>query len=305
MVEFKKVAFGGWPNCYQLSNGKVELVITSDVGPRLIHFGFVGGPNQFCEVKDMIGKTGGDEWRIYGGHRFWYSPEDQVRTYYPDNGPITVEDKGDFIQVTQPVEPTTGLQKQIDIRMDAEEAKVTVTHRLINTGLFALETGPWALSVMATGGVAILPLPPRGTHPEDLQPVNKLVQWAYNDLSDPRWTWGKKFIMLRQDVNGAPQKIGASTTEHWIAYVNGGTMFVKQYPKHENATYPDFGSQIELYSCDFMLELETLAPIGLIEPGATAEHTEVWNLFADVPAVNTEADIEAHVLPLIKPIVSA
>lgn len=300
MVEFKKVAFGGWPNCYQVSNGKVELVITGDVGPRIIRFGFVGGANQFCEVDDMLGKTGGDEWRIYGGHRFWYAPEDPVRTYLPDNSLIIVKDKGDFIQVTQPVEPQTGLQKQMDIRMDATEAKVEVTHRLINTGLFALETCPWALSVMAIGGVSILPLPPRGSHPEDLLPVNNLVQWSYNDLSDPRWTWGHEFILLRQDVNGLPQKIGASTTEHWLAYVNGGTMFVKQYPEHEGAIYPDFGSQVELFSCDFMLELETLAPLDVIEPGEIAEHTEVWHLFADVPTVNSEADVKAHVLPRVE-----
>lgn len=39
----EKVPYGGWQNCYKVSNGVVELVATADVGPRLIRFGFVGG----------------------------------------------------------------------------------------------------------------------------------------------------------------------------------------------------------------------------------------------------------------------
>ena len=40
-VQFQeKVSYGGWPNCVRLNNGKVELIITTDVGPRVIRFGF-------------------------------------------------------------------------------------------------------------------------------------------------------------------------------------------------------------------------------------------------------------------------
>ncbi|HSB78388.1 MAG TPA: hypothetical protein VLM91_06355 [Candidatus Methylomirabilis sp.] len=42
MSSVTKIAYRGWPNCYQVSNGLVELVVTTDVGPRLIRFGFSG-----------------------------------------------------------------------------------------------------------------------------------------------------------------------------------------------------------------------------------------------------------------------
>ena len=29
----------------------------------------------FKEYDEQMGKTGGDEWRIYGGHRLWIAPE--------------------------------------------------------------------------------------------------------------------------------------------------------------------------------------------------------------------------------------
>ncbi|GAJ16373.1 unnamed protein product, partial [marine sediment metagenome] len=54
-------------------------VVTTDVGPRIVRFGFVGDQNLFREFKQQQGKTGGDKWLIYGGHRFWHAPEEKLR----------------------------------------------------------------------------------------------------------------------------------------------------------------------------------------------------------------------------------
>ena len=40
MVNVNKVPFNGWQNCYKVSNGVIDLIVTSDVGPRIIYFGF-------------------------------------------------------------------------------------------------------------------------------------------------------------------------------------------------------------------------------------------------------------------------
>ena len=106
----------------------------------------------------MMGKTGGDEWRIYGGHRLWHAPEDEPRTYWPDNKPVNVEDHGDFVRTIQEVEPTTRLQKEMDIFLSPDKAEVKVIHRIYNHHEWAAEFAPWALSVMAAGGVGITPL---------------------------------------------------------------------------------------------------------------------------------------------------
>ena len=52
----ERTQYGGWPNCYRLSNGTVELIATADVGPRIIRFGFTGGQNLFAEFPDQLGK---------------------------------------------------------------------------------------------------------------------------------------------------------------------------------------------------------------------------------------------------------
>lgn len=66
-----QIAYGGWADCLRLTAGEVELILPTAVGPRVIRFGFAGGENEFAEFPDDLGRTGGDRWRIYGGHRLW------------------------------------------------------------------------------------------------------------------------------------------------------------------------------------------------------------------------------------------
>jgi hypothetical protein len=62
-VTMEKVKYGGWENCIRLSNGEMELIITTDIGPRVIRCGFIKGQNMFHEFPADLGKKGGDEWR--------------------------------------------------------------------------------------------------------------------------------------------------------------------------------------------------------------------------------------------------
>jgi hypothetical protein len=300
MTTLEKINFHGWSNCYRLSNKEIELVVTTDVGPRVSAWGFKGGTNEFAEYLAEHGKTGGDNWRIFGGHRLWHAPESIPRTYYPDNFPIKLEEHTGFIRVIQPTEPTTGIQKEIDFAMADDKNMVKVTHRLKNNGLWAVDLAIWALSVMTTGGVGILPLPPRGTHTENLLPTNSMTIWAYTDMSDPRWTWGKKYILLRQDPKAeTPQKVGYMNLNGWAAYANHNNLFVKTFIPVPGATYPDFGCSVETFTNADMLELETVGPMVKLEPGATVEHLENWYLFRDVPAPKNDADVDKFILPKV------
>ncbi len=302
MMAVERVSYGGWANCYRISNGVVEVIATADVGPRLIRFGFVAGPNEFAEFPDQLGKVGGDEWRIYGGHRLWHAPEAKPRTYYPDNEPVQVEVLDDHtVLLTQPTEKWTGVQKAMKVAMHPTEAQVTVMHFLTNRNLWAIELAPWALSVMAKGGRAILPQPPFIPHEEKLLPARPIVQWHYTDMTDPRWTFGKRYIILRQDpARPNPQKLGIANPDGWAAYVNGDRVFVKRFRHREGAPYPDFGCSTEVFTNADMLEVETLGPLTTLQPGETVEHVERWFLFKGIAVGETEEEIAKALEPLLQ-----
>src|SRR3954453_11856329 len=131
-VRIEKTAWGGWPNCYRITNGEVELIVTTDVGPRVMRYAFVGGQNLFKEFTAQLGKSGEKEWTPRGGHRIWMGPEDVKLTYALDNGPVKIDVKGSVVTLTQPVEPETGLEKQITVQLAERGTAVEVSHRIKN-----------------------------------------------------------------------------------------------------------------------------------------------------------------------------
>ncbi len=297
----KKIEYGGWENCYKLENDQIEIIVTGDVGPRIIRFGFNGKENIFKEFPDHIGKTESDEWLSFGGHRLWHAPEAQPRTYFPDLDPVHIQEINNGMIVTQKPEPTTGLQKQIEITLSPDKPEVIVKHVLINHNLWAVETAPWAITVLAPNGVAILSLPPRGPHPEYILPTSCLSIWPYTNLTDPRWTFGECYILLNQDPTiSAPQKLGIYSSDGWAAYANFNQLFVKQAPIQYEGIYPDMGANFEVFTNDEMLEVESMGPYESIPPKGQIDHLEHWTLYGDVPKPKSEADVINKILPLLK-----
>ncbi len=295
-VRIEKIAYKGWQDCYRMTNGEVELIVTGDVGPRIIRLGFVGGQNLFKEYEDQLGKSGEKEFQLRGGHRIWVSPEQLATTWAPDNAPVRIDPKGDRLIATAPIEPQTGLEKQIIIKMSVN-GDIDVLHRIRNTNPWAIEFAPWALTIMAPGGTGITGFPPRGKHPEVLSPTNPLVMWAYTDLSDPRWKFTAKYLALRQDAKAtSPQKIGSFNPNTWAAYLLGTDLFIKQVKADPSKTYPDFGCSFETFTNAEMLEIETLGPLAKVEAGATVEHTERWSLHKGVKIAEwTDAELDRAV----------
>jgi hypothetical protein len=300
-VKVEKTAYKGWPNCYRITNADVELVVTSDVGPRVIRFGFVGGQNVFKEFPDQLGKSGEAQFQLRGGHRVWKAPEDPVASWAPDNVPVQIELADDGLTAREAVEPLTKLQKEIEIHLAPSGTDVTVIHRIANHSLFPLEYSVWAMSMMAQGGVAITGFPPRGKHPIDLAATNPLVMWAYTDLSDPRWKFTKKYL-LRQNPNAAdPQKIGLFNPKTWVAYVLNGEAFVKQTQSDPAKTYPDFGCSFETFTSNEFLEIETLSPLTKVQPDQNAAHVEHWSLHRGIRLADfTDAELDRVLLPFLR-----
>lgn len=279
------IPFRGWPNALQLSNGKAELIITLDVGPRILSYALHGGTNVFNIYEDQAGGVGETQWRNRGGHRLWLAPEGTELTMNPDNSPVAWDRTGEYsVRLTPPPEAVSGFQKQMDISLSPTSAAVTVVHRVKRLAQSPCRAAPWALSVMAAGGIAILPQPPLGEHPRDLLPNRRIVIWPYTELADPRYGFGRRFLTLRQDPAGRPTKIGMPSKLGWAAYLLKQTLFVKRFTWLDNVDYPDDGCNLEVFTNARMLELETLGPLQRFQPGDQAEWTEQWELRNQLPS---------------------
>ena len=68
------------------------------------------------------------------------------------------------------------------------------------------------------------------------------------------------------------------STLGWMAYLLHGHAFIKRHDHDARAVYPDFGCNVEAFTNDDMLELETLGPLVDLKPGASISHPETWSL---------------------------
>jgi hypothetical protein len=292
----RNVPYLGYSNHIRLANDRVELLLSTDYGPRIIRYAALGGQNVLGEIPPSAQAKEtpfGEAWHAYGGHRLWHAPEDPVRTYWPDNRPVEVSVRDGTVTLTQAVEGNTLLQKSIDVTLAPSGSEVTLVHRIVNRGAFEVRLSAWALTVMAPGGRAVFPNAPFIPFPDALLPARPLVLWSYTRLDDPRWIWGERFFQLRQDPGaGSPQKIGFLNEAGWMAYRRGRSLFVKRFA-FVPGTYPDFGCNTETFTDRAMLELETLSPILAVAPGAAIEHGERWFLFEGVEPGEGEEGLAA------------
>ena len=111
--------YAGWPDSWWLGNGEVELVAPAEIGPRVMRYGRVGGPNLFHNFAHTLGRSGEPVWQNRGGHRLWAAPETPVSKAL-DNDAVEISGEGLRLAIRQPVELESGLEKEIEIRLAPE-----------------------------------------------------------------------------------------------------------------------------------------------------------------------------------------
>ena len=285
-MQISECSFAGIPECLKLSDGRIELIVTLSVGPRIIYCGLNGGEN-FFRVFDNLSEADPEKWNIYGGHRLWIAPEIPERTKVPDNRKVSWSQVGDSVVFEAQEEPENRIVKRIAVTI--EEGKVKLRHTIINKDLWAKDLSVWSLSVMAPGTTAVVPQEEflgHGTGPgKSLLPVRSLILWGYTDMSDERLTWGRKAVQLREagGAPGVPAKFGVLNKRNFAAAFNAGGCMVKRFEYVSGASYPDMGCNWEFYTIPGMLEVETLSPMYRVEPGCEVSSSEVWELYEEIP----------------------
>ena len=283
MLELKQVDFYGFKNALELTNGIVKLIITTDIGPRILFYGYNGGQN-FMKVFDNESAPIRDgEWHNYGGHRLWYAPEAAHRTYYPDNDPVAWDFTNNVLTLLCPDEKSRGIGKKIVITLEENSTQATLDHTFKNIGMWPIEASIWCLTVMAPGGTLKVPQPDFKNHGcgpgETFDPARNIVIWPYTPMNDRRLVWGDKFFEMRQDdACSGKLKVGMLNEKAYAFYELNGETFHKTHSLVKDAVYPDMGCNSEFFTMPGFLEFETLSPMIKLKENEEATHTEVWSL---------------------------
>ena len=285
MLKHEYIDYGYFGRCLKITNDSIEAIVTVDKGPRVISLKCSGKENIMCEdIGEHSTMAGGrfaevfgdKKWYIYGGHRLWFSPEDDPKSYYPDNDPVDVKIDGNKFTFTPPEQTETGLQMAMILEFSESDGNIKVTHTVQNTANDEKKIAAWAMTVVDTESIAILP---QCDKPTGLLPNRTYTIWPYSDMQDDRLFFGNRFITIKQDKNcKANFKLGFNDDKGYLAMYNKGQLFVKRFEYKEGAEYPDNGCNCECFTNFFMMEVESLSPLYTLKKGDTITHTENWSI---------------------------
>ncbi|MDR1641789.1 MAG: DUF4380 domain-containing protein [Clostridiales bacterium] len=282
-VNVTEVVSPVWGKCAKIENEQIELLVTLEFGPRVIHASRIGKENMMFEDLDRtpLGEKQdvfSETLKLCGGHRLWISPEILPRCYYPDSKPVEFEPTENGGIFTAPVEDYNFIQKSIQITLMEDEPSVSIAHTVKNCGAWDIYFAHWCITMLAPGGKEVIPVPVEKT---GLLPNRVLTLWDYSDIGDPRVHWGNRYITLKQDSSMENAfKVGINSEAGWAAYFNRGQVFIKTFDTVPGGAYPDGGCSFETYTNGKMLECETLGEFVDLEPGDEATLYEHWDLYA-------------------------
>jgi len=271
-----------------LENDHIRLEYLVTAGPRIVRFSKKNGYNLLAELPDFRFDTIYGPFYFRGGHRLWRSPEILPDTYFPDNEDLVVEELVGGIRLVHPI--ADGISKLMEIRLCPDRPAAVINHHLYNHGSSPVKLAPWAITMFRPGGTAILPQPSRNADNENLVNNRILALWPYTRISDERLVLRDDDILLRAKPYQPPLKIGYYDPHGWLAYWLDGYLFRKVFDVRVGLVFPDGGCNAESYCNDRFLELESLGPLTVLEPGADVRHTETWELYdtLDVPFLSDE-----------------
>ncbi len=291
-MSLETISYMGLPNCIKLSNGIVDIIATTAVGPRILYYGLTGGSNLLAHFPESSKNTALGTWKPYGGHRLWVWPELFPATYAPDNDPIEHSVQGDLSLVLRQMTDSAGMQKEISITLSPIGTKVRLEQTVTSHNLWPIEIAAWAITVVASG-TGIVPRVPFQTHDELVTVTQPLAICAFTDLQDTRFTLDLRYILLRSDPALAhSQKFGLRNKQEWCAHLTDNTLFVKRFTHDEHAEYPDYGVNNEIYVEGSYMEVELLGPKRVVAPGESLTLIEEWHLFEGLPVNAETRDME-------------
>ena len=190
--------------------------------------------------------------------------------------------QGDFeLTLRQPLD-RSGIKKEIKITLASTGSNVQLSQTITSENLWPVQIAPWAITVVASG-TAIVPRVPFQSHDDSVAAAQPLTLNTFTDLQDPRFVLGSRYILLSADASRTnSQKFSLRNKEGWCAHLFEDSLLVKRFTHDEQATYPDYGSNNEVYVEGSFMEVELLGPVRVVAPGGSASLTEQWNLFQNV-----------------------
>ena len=264
-----------------LENDHLRVDYLLEAGPRLARLILAGSTdNLLAEVPDVHWPTPWGEYHLRGGHRVAIAPEALGLSYVPDDNDLVVEDVPGGVRLIRPTEIGSGVSKSIEIQLQPDRPALTLRHAVCNDRSEPIEIAAWSITQLALGGIAVAPWRTASVVNYH-RPDRHLTLWPYTSWRDERLLVDDDYVWITARPEPQELKIGV-LAGGWLGYLRSGVFFVKRFDPQLGLLHPDLNTNAQLYCHDRFIELETLAPLAVLEPGQSSVHVETWEIYRDI-----------------------
>jgi hypothetical protein len=280
----RRVKLLNYPDCIELSNADVTVVLGHHVGGRVLKYAWRGRDALYLSPAEAKWDAGNpDSPKPTSAGRFDIGPEYLIpKRDVLWSGAWTAGATGPrAARLTSQADAATGVQLIREFRLDATTSHLVCTQIIKNVSKETKEWCHWSRTFALHGGIAVVPLTAGSKFP------NGYVMYQQ----------GKEHSILLQPADAsirardgfleilAPPafpKLGFDSHAGWFAYqMPNDLVFVKRYATHPDRVYNEIaGLTISIWYPKAeqvpAVELEPIGPRERIAPGETAAFTEHW-----------------------------
>ena len=280
----------------ELLTAEVRLVVVIARGPRIAFLGEPGGANLLYWAP---GKHQRGEWDILGGHRVWLTrpgADEPEETYAPDNGVCSVELHENGVTVIGALDPVHRLRRGLAVRALAGN-RFRVDNFVRNESDMLWSGGLWAITCTVPGA-----------HSSYVAPLGDGSSWDYTTIvafrtwggghggvgfADEQFTTTQDALVLRPTGRENKRMFKADAGILALHDPKRGILFAKHAAYQSGGNYP-LGTNFALYvgPDNFMVEMESMAPVETLKPGQSSVHTETWVLAAATASLPGNAALQ-------------
>ncbi len=275
----KKIDFLGLADSYVLSNGLIDLIVPSAIGPRVLSFSVTGGPN-LLHASNFSPPLAAP--LPHGGHWMNYSRFGNSPPQPADNARAGVEVEKGLFRVRQQVEEPAKIIREMEIRLFRGSSQVHITHRIFNQNAWAISLWGWSGTAFPSGGVAIIPT-------TSGQRTRSLQVTPPGNFGDKRLCLYSNCIAIQAPPHSEqPFEATSALVDGYAIYWRSGFLFACRPHFYDNTEQEQ---QVTIHSGPDYLELRSHYEARSVASGACFEFQEDWVATAcpDNPLAHAES----------------
>lgn len=293
--------WNGW-KALKAENGLVTLITVPAIGGRTMvyrlgqHDLLWVNPNELGKTYEPPRTEGERRWHNFGGYKTWPAPQEKwggppdPLGSFLDGGPYKgeiLEAKGEkaTLRVTSLAEEdATGLRFQRTLTLFHGTTRVRVEQTMVNISRQPVEWSLWAVAQVPGALQEGADFSPEARVYFPLNPQSRFEKGFFlfdeKTTSSPQWQPRPEEGLMMVEYRHERGKIGADSLAGWIAFADElhEVVFVQRFPVFPEASYPDKGATVEVYTHgqEPYMEVEVLSPLQRLKPGEAATFALEW-----------------------------